>query len=159
MKNKLSALLSVSTAIVAIVAMVLVLSASVQTPDAQADAGTITARTVIPVTAKVIITDATSYSAVWNPSVYYMTDLFVYSDFSGTLTATLTMQVSPDNVYWADLGSISAWSYPTGTDTVSYTTYTNVGWYQRLKIVTTQFDTGDRLTVTVKPLVKNTAGR
>ncbi len=151
MKRYLNAVLSVALAF-ALLGGVLLVAAN-----ASADSGTVVARVTSTVANKVIASDTTTYTAAWNPSLYYNADLFVKADVSGTLNATVTLQVSPDNTNWADVPTTTVQTVFT-TDTVDYDSYKNIGMYNRLKIVTSGIGAGERVTITTKPYLKNDGG-
>lgn len=97
---------------------------------------------------------------------YHSADVFLTVDFSGTLTMTVTPQISADGVNWAD-----AWySYGTSTSTAVYsmvatadgTQYIRmpmIGEYIRFKMVTAGIGTDELITTTIKATMRNNAGR
>lgn len=134
-------------------------------------------------------TTETAYTAYVDPSYWYQADVFLTVDVSGTASVTVTPQFSADASNWADanyvyLSNSSTTTIITGTDgmtgtTTSATSIVNTtpylllsadgtdymqfalaGRYLRYKIDAGGFvTTTDRVTVTVKTVVKNSAGQ
>ncbi|CAG0933623.1 hypothetical protein TFLX_03137 [Thermoflexales bacterium] len=134
-------------------------------------------------------TTETAYTAYVDPNYWYQADVFLTIDVSGTASVTVTPQFSADASAWADanyvyLSNSSTTTIITGTDgmtgtTTSATSIVNTtpylvlsadgtdymqfalaGRYLRYKIDAGSFvTTTDRVTVTVKTVVKNSAGQ